>query len=338
MKAIVAFVIYLLLVAAANAQIAPPTPPIARGGSNFNWYKTDCTQYPPGGQEPFGVIVNYNTQTIAIRQALQNMRNAGQDKIRIMLFFGHGLSSGTVMDSAGGSLSSQNMSNLVNLIDDIHSFGFSVLHISFGALGSNDPTNWGGFNQAMADENWGVISSVHQAIGGTRGFDKIYYDLGNELMTGSQSNARYQYMKYIWPKYRSIYGTADSVGFSFASGEIAGGIDNIGAVFGHTTPPAAIEIHIYPYAGNSAQLLVANAATGLLRFPLPWYIGEANFNDEAEADAISQEINGMFYDYTWNGNGYNPPLYLMQWPHLSNNSSCTVSDVSPFNIYEKYGF
>lgn len=333
MKKILALALSLLMSSTGQAQV---TSVVQRGGSNFNWYKTDCVNYPPTGREPFGVIVNYNTQTAAIQTALHNMRNAGQDKIRLMLFFGHGLTSGTLMDSTGGHLSTQNMLNLKNLIQYIHAIGFSELHISFGPQGGNDPSSWGStLNQTLADENWGVINSVHQAIVNP-GFNKIYYDLGNEMMTSSQTNARYKYMKYIWPKYFSLYGSlSDSVGFSFASGEV-GAISNMGAIYGHNSYPVMVDIHIYPYGSETAGDILYAAAHNLKAIgPYPgqyrFVIGEANFNNNADAASMAAQLNAL-------ASNDSKPWYLMQWPIDSTSPTCTVGNVAPFANYEAHGF
>lgn len=112
-----------------------PAIGIERGGSNFNWYDVaGCS-----GNEPYGVIVNYNTQTTAIRNSLSQMHMAGQLRLRLMIVFQHGYSDRTIMDSTGGHLTAQNMSNLVNLIADIRNAEFGEMEITFGPQGQSSP-------------------------------------------------------------------------------------------------------------------------------------------------------------------------------------------------------
>lgn len=311
----------------ANAQVASG---ISRGGSNFNWYTVvNCDP------EPYGVVVNYNTQTASIRTELAKIKAAGQNNLRLMLFFGHGLSSGTLMDSTGGALSAQNMANLNGLLRDTYNYGFSEVEISFSPQGPNDPNQWTSLNSTMAAENWSVINSVHQGIQNP-GLYRIYYDLGNEMMTTSQSNARYRYMKYIWPKYYALYSNLyDTVGFSFASGQISA-ISNMGAIYGHNSYPVMADVHIYPYGNNSAADILYAAAHNLATIgPVSggyrFVIGEANFNNATDASSMALEINSL-------SSHDSKPFYLMQWPRDPANPNCPVADVSPFSNYIAHGF
>lgn len=194
--------------------------------------------------------------------------------------------------------------------------------------------NESSFNQAIADENYALIVSVHEALQNSG--IRILYDLGNEAMTSSQSNMRYRYMKYIWPKYNAAYGSLyDSVGFSFASGEISA-ISNMGAVYGHNSYPVLVDIHIYPYGGNSAGDILYAAAHNLGTIgpqagQYRWIIGEANFNNATDAASMAAQINSL-------ASTDSKPWYLLQWPIDAASPSCTVPNVAPFNNYETYGF
>ena len=187
----------------------------------------------------------------------------------------------------------------------------------------------------MAAENWGVINSVHQGLRNP-GFNHIYFDLGNEMMTDSQSNARYRYMKYIWPKYFAAYGKLyDSVGFSFASGEVSA-IGNMGAIYGHNSFPVMADVHIYPYGGNTAGDILYAAAHNLSTIgPVAgqyrWVIGEADFNNATDAASMAAQLNALAAHDS-------RPWYLMQWPIDPAKPDCTVGNVAPFNNYIAHGF
>jgi hypothetical protein len=186
----------------------------------------------------------------------------------------------------------------------------------------------------MADENYGVILAVRPIVVASGLGYKL--DLGNEMMTSSQSNGRYRYMKYIWPKYFAAYGSAaDTVGFSFASGQ-AGAISNMGAIYGHQSYPALADVHIYSNGSQSAgDILYAFAHNLGTIGPYPgqyrYIIGEAYFNDLADAQSMAAQINAL-------GTSDSKPFFLLQWPVAKAQPNCTVADVSPFNNYESVGF
>jgi hypothetical protein len=316
----------LIFSVGANAQTMPG---VARGGSNFNWYTVvNCNR------EPYGVLVNYNTQTAAIKAQLYKIWQNGQTKLRIMIFHGHGISTGTVMDSTGGTLAPQYLTNIRNFLAILPTYNIHEIEVAFGPQGSNDPNTWSSLNQTLADENYGVILAVRSIVAASGLTYRL--DLGNEMMTSSQTNGRYKYMKYIWPKYYTAYGSAyDSVGFSFASGEVAA-ISNMGAIYGHQSYPPLADIHIYPYGGNTAgDILYAFAhnlgTLGFVPGSYRYIIGEANFNNMTDALSMYNQIIAF-------GSSDSKPFYLMQWPINPAQPTCTIGDVSPFNNYEFVGF
>ncbi len=86
----------------------PPPSPAGLGGSNYGWYYLA----PPCNREPYGVVYNYNTATATIDSQLQQMYNNGQRRLRIPIYHARGINSGTIMDSTGGTLAPQFLSNL----------------------------------------------------------------------------------------------------------------------------------------------------------------------------------------------------------------------------------
>ena len=75
-----------------------PPLPAGLGGSNYLTYHLD----PPCSREPYGVVYNYDTATATINAQLQQMYNNGQRRLRIPIFHGRGVDTGSVMDSTGG--------------------------------------------------------------------------------------------------------------------------------------------------------------------------------------------------------------------------------------------
>jgi hypothetical protein len=320
--------------ASVDAQVVTG---VQRGGSNFLVYKTDpCPpSSAPADRDAYGVIANYNTHTTEITNDLAAIQAAGQSKMRIPILHAHGATGGLVMNSTGGVLSAQNMTNLRNLLSNIKNHGITEVEIGFFPQGPNNPDNWTTYDSTMALENWNIINSVHQGVLNP-GFNHIYWDLGNEMMTSSQSNNRYKYMKYIWPLYNGRYANYyDTVGFSFASGEAAA-ISNMGAIYGHQSYPVIADIHIYPYAGRTAGDILYSfahnfATIGTTAGSYRYIIGEVNFNNATDAASLAAQYNAL-------GAHDSKPWYLIQYPYDSGNPNCTVGDVSPFNNYEAHGF
>ena len=91
------------------------------GGSNYAWYYLGS----PCNREPYGVVYNYNTATATIDAQLQQMYANGQRRLRIPIYHARGVNTGTVMDSTGGTLAPQFMTNLTNLLAAVKSAGSS---------------------------------------------------------------------------------------------------------------------------------------------------------------------------------------------------------------------
>src|SRR5437660_564192 len=87
----------------SSASAPPPPAQAGLGGSNYMTYHLD----PPCNREPYGVVYNYDTATATINSQLQQMYNNGQRRLRIPIFHGRGINSGTVMDSTAGDLASR---------------------------------------------------------------------------------------------------------------------------------------------------------------------------------------------------------------------------------------
>ncbi|HLW85470.1 MAG TPA: hypothetical protein VKR60_09675 [Candidatus Sulfotelmatobacter sp.] len=90
----------------------PPPSPAGLGGSNYGWYYLA----PPCNREPYGVVYNYSTATATIGSQLAQMYKNGQRRLRIPIYHARGINSGTIMDSTGGTLAPQFLSNLTNLL------------------------------------------------------------------------------------------------------------------------------------------------------------------------------------------------------------------------------
>ncbi|WP_440223293.1 hypothetical protein ACQQ2N_19775 [Dokdonella sp. MW10] len=323
---------------------SPANSQTLSGGSNFNWYQVDRV-YNSVGQltecvrEPYGVIKNFHKVSHLVSAKLNEMRNAGQSRLRMMIFFGNGLSGGTIMDSAGGNLSQQHRDNLRDVLEMIRNKGFSEVVMVYGPQGANAPHNWSSWNQSMADENWSVIKNLHPIIRASGLTYRI--DLGNEMMTTNSGNIRGQYIKHIWPKYWDMFHRYyyDSVGFSFAPGQIDA-IDNMNSLYGNKFPVMA-DVHIYPYGNNTEYSLLSKAMTKFTQFGTTagsyrFIIGEAYFNDATSAQQFKDKLDNSA------SNPYiSKPWYVLQWPLVRSEASVcpdVSTDSASYNNYSSRGF
>jgi hypothetical protein len=311
-----------------NSQpVTPPAAPAGLGGSNYGWYQLDS----PCVREPYGVVYNYDTATNTIDTQLKEMYNNGQRRLRIPIYHGRGINSGTVMDSTGGNLAPRFLTNLANLLGAVSAAGFEEIEVSFNPQGGNDPTHWVTFSSDYYQENWSLIQNLHPIIAGAG--IPYHIDLSNEGIPPPGYAALLQYSQELWNDYVSAFGSNDTLGFSIIAD--AGHVSQVSAVygpsaFGNHGPPTLFDVHIYDETGNS----FATAYSGLSGQGyqgVGWIIGEAFYNDALEAAALRQEVN----------NTGQKVFYLTQWPLASGPSCSPDVNVAPplvFSNYQAQGF
>ena len=308
----------------------PPTPPQAPaglGGSDYGWY-----YLAPGcNREPYGVVYNYNTATATINTQLQQMYNSGQRRLRIPIYHARGLDSGTIMDSAGGNLSPQFQTNLANLLAAIKAAGFVEIEVSFHPQSNNNPTVWTTFSDDYFQENWSLIQNLHPIIAGAG--ISYHIDLMNEGIPPLGWAVLLQYDQMLWNDYVAEFGSDDTLGFSIIADSAH--VGQVSAVygpspFGNQGSPQLFDVHIYDETGNSFATAF-NALTSQGYQGVPWIIGEAFYNDAAEASSLRQEADSTGQKV----------LYLTQWPLTSDESCSNAVNVAPpvnFSNYQAQGF
>jgi hypothetical protein len=112
-------------------------------------------------------------------------------------------------------------------------------------------------------------------------------------------------------------------------------VGQVGAVYGPSPygnqgSPQVFDVHTYDEAGNSFAIAF-NALTSQGYQGVPWIIGEAYYNDAAEALSLRQEANSTGQKV----------LYLTQWPVTSDGTCSTAVNVAPpvdFSNYQSQGF
>jgi hypothetical protein len=298
------------------------------GGSDYGWYHLDANC----NREPYGVVYNYDQQRSTIDSQLQQMYAGGQRRLRIPIYHARGIDSGTIMDSTGGNIALEFRQNLTNLLASIKAAGFVEIEVSFHPQSENDPTQWGtSFRPDYYQENWSVIQNLHSIIAAS-GLT-YHLDLLNEGIPPQSYTALLQYDQMLWNDYVAKFGSADTVGFSIiADSAHVGQVSTVygASAYGAHGSPTLFDVHIYDETGNS----FATAFTSLKSQGyqgVPWIIGEAYYNDAAEAAAQRAEATATGQTV----------LYLTQWPLTASESCSNAVNVAPpvsFSNYSLQGF
>jgi hypothetical protein len=311
----------------SSAQSGTTAAPAGLGGSDYGWYYLA----PPCNREPYGVVYNYNTASATIDAQLQQMYANGQRRLRIPIYHARGLDSGTIMDSTGGTLAPQFLTNLTNLLAAIKTAGFVEIEVSFHPQSSNNPIEWTTFSDDYFQENWSLIQNLRPIIAGAG--IPYHIDLMNEGIPPQGWAVLLQYDQMLWNDYVAEFGGADTLGFSIIADS-----NHVGQVslvygpspYGNQGSPPVFDVHIYDETGNSFATAF-NSLTSQGYQGVPWIIGEAYYNDAAEAAAQRQAANSTGQTV----------LYLTQWPVTSDGSCSTAVNVAPpasFSNYQAQGF
>jgi hypothetical protein len=315
-----------------TTQQSPPPPPppaaAALGGSNYGWYYLT----PACNREPYGIVYNYNTASTTINSQLQQMYNNGQRRLRIPIYHARGINSGTIMDSTGGTLAPQFLTNLANLLAAVKAAGFLEIEVSFHPQASNDPAQWATtFSSDYFQENWSVIQTVRSIVAAAG--VPYHLDLLNEGIPPLGYTALLQYDQMLWSDYVAKFGSADTLGFSIIAD--AAHVGQVSLVYGPSAygnqgSPQLFDVHIYDETGNSFATAF-NSLTSQGYKGVPWIIGEAYYNDAAEAAAQRSEIKSTGQKV----------LYLTQWPLTSSltcNNQVNVAPPADFSNYAAQSF
>lgn len=292
-----------------------------KGGSNYFTYRVDddCTR------EPYGVVDSYDRAPDLIRRQLGQMARAGQKRLRIPIFHHRGVDTGTVMDSTGGSIGPENLSNLRALLRDVKTAGFQEVEIGFFPQGDNSPEDWKAFDRGLYEENLAVIREVRAEA--RRSGLPYLLDLLNEGVPGPNDDVLLRYVRTLWQDYRQEFGTSDTVGFSMTVW-IAERVPQLPAVYGDG-PPDVLEIHLYGDDHNGSeyrQFMDADAALDTIGYRQPLIIGEVFYNDAEAAEGIRRAM----------ADGDRRVRHLTQWQWSRDRRCPAHADVAPPVAYDAY--
>ncbi len=313
---------------AAPSQSSGSTQaPAGLGGSDYAWYHLD----PPCSREPYGAIYNYNTAAATINSQLQLMYFNGQRRLRIPIYFARGINSGTIMDSTGGNLASQFQTNLANLLAAIKTTGFEEIEVGFFPQSANNPVQWTAFSDDYFQENWTLIQNLRPIV--VASGIPYHLDLLNEGIPPPGYAPMLQYDQMLWNDYVAMFGSADTVGFSIiADSAHASQVSSVygPSSYGSSGSPQLFDVHIYDETG--ASFATASSSLNAQGYQsVPWIIGEAFYNDAAEAASLRQQANSTGQKV----------LYLTQWPVTSDRTCSPDVNVAPpvdFSNYQAQAF
>jgi hypothetical protein len=297
------------------------------GGSNFCMYKiTDdyLVREQAGSWWKPGVlnhaVAAFHLQEPGyIKQTLSLMYENGQRKIALVIWHIHfkekeiknsetaeipGYENiyGHTLNSAGGSLCDQHKKNLIQLLRLIQQIDFESVTIRFASQARSCVTSWKKWEEEYYQENLRFILSTKQ-IADTVLENKVplFYDLGLEL-GGLDSQLCSQYTARLWKEYTDMFGTSDTIGFSFAVAP--GRLSRMLEIYKKSgVYPTAYPLDIYSNADKVLKYIAEEFTNAGLSNP-DIIIQETFYNDAKTL----KEVQAAAKDHNLN------ILYIMQWP------------------------
>lgn len=290
-----------------------------RGGSNYAWYYVS----PTCVREPYGVLPNFHLKRTTIETQLIQMFDEGQRRLRVPIYFHRGSQTGTVFNSTGGTLGTQALTNIRDLILTARAVGFLEFQVGFFPIGDNDAKNWtGGLTEtrnSYINENWGVIQEVMGVLRSTGVFFRV--DLGNETFHVNSGtypiyDAWTLYQQEIWKRFRTNFSVAETIGFSIRQSEI-GNLDKARVVYGDF-PPYVMDVHLYSNYSNDLARVHSELNSANYKYT-HLVVGEAPYNDATAAADIANGKTRI---------GGRTLFYVTQWP-LETASQCGSGECGP---------
>ncbi|MEZ5465183.1 MAG: hypothetical protein R3F22_08190 [Lysobacteraceae bacterium] len=332
----------------------------ARGGSHLIWYDVDSACVA----EPQAILTDYHQPGVRpqVLDTMAAMRAAGQQRVAVVIFHARGdnnpdgLVNELVLDSTGGTLNKQYITNLTRLLQDIRDAGFHELLLRFAPQWINNPQDWegnGGWNQSLFDENWALIQKLHPVVAangmpyridlGVEGLPRARIIAGHVIADQPDNEEWSDYAQRLWENYVNAYGKADSIGFSSVSGpdleKADARVEHLRTIYrvnGSVELPPVIGVDLYAAGGISEGQFFSKWSQELDQEglgDLPIIVPEVYYNDAVAADDIQAAMTAT---------GRAVP-YLLQWP-LERDEGCypgdpvSVSEPTAFQHYLEHGF
>ncbi|MFT3792825.1 MAG: hypothetical protein QM741_17540 [Rudaea sp.] len=332
-----------------------------RGGSNFLWYAlgADCER------EPYGIVPNYHLAGVRsqVQAQLAAMYAAGMARLSLGVYFAHGTSSGTVVDSSDSAAVALAAQNAADLMTDVKAAGFREVLFRFFPVGTIYPPN-SDFDPSLVGEYWNFIQAIRPAVANAQ--LSYLIDLGVEAAPRDSelpiisnpwkypNNSSWSHaVRQLWQNYYAAYGSADTIGFSSLTDDDADDmrsrvrhmryVYDIGG--GNPRYPATFAIDVYGDASaNEAvkftqfdQALRSEDSSGSLGWrDTPVIVAETYYDDPVSAENLVVAMKNT---------GRKVP-FLTQWPldrgsNAATGGDCAVTNVLPpytWSVYASYGF
>jgi hypothetical protein len=332
------------------------SPVRAHGGSNYLWYAlgTDCER------EPYGIVPNYNDPAVRaqVRTQLADMFAAGMSHLSLGMYFAHGTSSGTAIDSSDPAQVAQAAQNVSDLLADVKAAGFGQVLFRFFPVGAIDPSD-PSYDPTLVSEHFQLITAIRPSLvdsglsylldlsveGAPRDSDlPLIPDPWKYPANSNWSHG----VRALWQAYFAAYGSADTIGFSFLTDDDP---DKLHARVRHMryvyegNYPAVFAVDIYgdASANETAKFVSfdtamreedASGALGWLNAPV--IIAETFYDDPIAAEDLQTAIRqtGRFVPF------------LTQWPldrgaNAATGGLCADVNVAPpftWQVFGAYGF
>jgi hypothetical protein len=306
-------------------------------------YATEPTQ-ANWDRDVRAAVTHYHLDPERLRAHLRGLREAGQRKVAVVLWFtepidGHDTWAHAVVPRADGSLPPQARANLMAFLADIDALGFDEVQVRFGPQGgaewrcfknpacyANPSLRENPFLEEAITYSWDVIRTViddveAQGFGTPRLYDVAAEYPGHPFMAEVPGWNRYtsRLWELAWARY-TPRGVA--VNMSFNHAQVAGTEASFD-LFDRVGWPEKLSIDVYENIyGSFGVLADALARRGRQGFPV--FVQETFLDDAWTADELRRAATDF---------GVNLK-YVMQWPaHRPLVSHASTEDMRPYGHY-----
>ncbi|MDR2012984.1 MAG: hypothetical protein LBQ20_08075 [Rhodanobacter sp.] len=335
-----------------KVHLLPISP---HGGSNYLWYAlgADCDR------EPYGIVPNYNDPAVRaqVRAQLADMFAAGMSRLSLGLFFAHGVSDGTAIDSNDPVQVAQAAQNVSDLLADVKAAGFRQILFRFfpiAAINPSDPN----YDPSLVSEHFRLIAAIRPSLVDSGlnylidlSIESAPRDSNLPIISNPWKYPAHtqwsQGVRALWQSYFAAYGSADTIGFSFLTDDdpdkLRARVRHMRYVYeGHY--PAIFAVDIYGDAtANEADKFESfdsamrkeDASNAMGWRDAPVIIAETFYDDPIAAENLQRAIvqTGRYV------------AYLTQWPIDRGASAgtglCADGSVAPpftWQVFGAYGF
>jgi hypothetical protein len=227
---------------------------------------------------------------------------------------------GFLLNSSGGRLTPQVLSNLQSLVRKVGTLGFDEVQIRFAPMANNRPEQWHDWDQAMFDENWAVIDSTITALSQVGGVHLVY-DLSVELGGLHGNNQIEPYVQRLWAAYTRKFSVDNSYGFSIAMApgrtrQLLQDLTSVG--------PLPSEIAIDTYDVDHPGIRVAAEEMHAQGVNVPILVQETLYNNSAMYAALLKQARDNHVQIK----------AIMQWPLTEGHKTHISETETPNYIYQ----